>query len=74
MTSVGDLCDQGRCAQILRTIAEQKVVERVVDRNAAVMVRILTGTLADLNVDASDADVRAAMWANIRRVIEETPA
>ncbi len=70
MTGVGDLCDQGRCAQILRHIAEQKLVDKVADRNSGVMVAILTGALADLGVDASGAGVRQAVADNIRRVID----
>ncbi len=76
MTGVGDLCDQGRCAQILRHIAEQKLVEKVADRNAEVMRLILTGALADLGVtDVAEARVRQVLANNIRRVIgnpEET--
>ncbi len=71
MTGVGDLCDQGRCAQILRHIAEQKLVDKVADRNSGVMVAILTGALADLGVsDVTGNRVRQVLADNIRRVID----
>lgn len=72
MSGVGDLCDQGRCAQILRHIAEQKLVEKVAERNAQLMGVILTGVLADLGVDVSEVRVRQSVADNIRRVIEES--
>ncbi len=67
---VADLCDQGRCAQILRHIAEQKLVEKVADRNSQVMAAILTGVLTDLGVDASEQRVRQVVADRIRRVID----
>jgi len=66
---VGDLCDQGRCAQILRAIAEAKVVERVAERNAETMVTVLTGALGRLGVDASEERVRAAVAAEIEALV-----
>lgn len=75
MTGIGDLCDQGRCAQILRHIAENKVVEKVAERNAEVFVAVITGVLADLDVNAAEITVRQLVAVNIQRVtqIQETP-
>lgn len=64
---VGDLCDQGRCAQILRAIAEAKMVDRVADRNAEVSADILCGVLAEFGLDPAKGDVRAAVARHIAR-------
>lgn len=71
--SIGDLCDQGRCAQILRHIAEQKLVARVAERNAAVIVAIIRDVLVEVGAEqgvlvrVDDEHVRARVAAAIVR-------
>lgn len=74
MSGIGDLCDQGRCAQILRHIAEHRVVEKVAERNAGVMVEILTDAGTELGLDMKAPQVRQVVADSIRRIVERSAA
>ncbi len=74
MSGIGDLCDQGRCAQILRHIADARLVEKAADRNGDVFELVVSGVLADLGVDVSDGRVRQVVADNIHKVLEGSVA
>lgn len=70
MSSIGDLCDQGRCAQILRHIAEHRLVEKVAERNAEAMAAILTDAGTGLGMDMHAPQVRQAVADAIGRYVD----
>lgn len=63
------LCDAGRCAAILRGLAEAQAVERVVERNGEVLAAVIREFVARLDLDAERAGrVPAALQAAVAAV------
>lgn len=63
------LCDAGRCAAILRGLAEAQAVERVVERNGEVLAAVIREFVARLDLDAAQAArVPAALQAAVAAV------
>lgn len=62
------LCDAGRCAQILASLAEARSMERLGEQYGAALVDILAGVLSEYGLDPAREDVRAAVDRRIAAV------
>lgn len=64
----GPLCPAGRCAAILRGLAEARSVERLAEQHGETLAAVISAVLSDLGVDVADDRIRAAVAGAIRRV------
>ncbi len=69
----GPLCPAGRCAAILRGLAEARSVERLAEQQGETLAAVISAVLDDLGVDVGDDRVRTVVAAAIRRVAVPDP-